>query len=42
MRALLLLLLLGACGSQPAVSQREAAPSVRLGGNAAAFYSFSR
>lgn len=42
MPALLVLLLLAACGTQPAVAEREQAPGVRIGGNAAALYSFTR
>jgi len=44
MRALLLLLLLAACGREPAVADRskDEGLTARVGGSAAAFYSHTR
>jgi hypothetical protein len=44
MRALVLLLLLAACGTAPAVADRSTGEGLtaRIGGSAAAFYSLTR
>ncbi len=44
MPALLLLLLLAGCGTQPALAEREAGetPAARIGFSGAALYSFTR